>query len=151
MLETPFGVIEIKLDGKLVDYKIKQKRNEHFYPDVDGAYLLEYPYKSDYKKHTLQCVLKGESIDFEPDTGERFEAVSMYLGNSKITIGIECEFGFEDTISIWGFDGKLLKEGIEIYIYEDTGDKNFAFGVAWLLYCNDDNEIQTWFGADNFY
>lgn len=148
MLETPFGVIEIKLDGKLVDYKIKQKRNEHFYPDVDGAYSLEYQYKSDNKKHLLQCVLNSESVDGEADTGERFEAVSIYLGNSKITIGTECDFD-DDSISIYGFDGTLLKNGIEIYVYENTGDKNFSFGVAWLLSCNDDNEIQTWFGADN--
>ena len=69
----------------------------NFYPDVDGAYSLEYQYKSDNKKHLLQCVLNSESVNGEAD----------------------------------------------------TGDKNFSFGVAWLLSCNDDNEIQTWFGADN--
>ena len=78
----------------------------NFYPDVDGAYSLEYQYKSDNKKHLLQCVLNSESVDGEADTGERFEAVSIYLGDSKITIGTECDF-------------------------------------------DDDNEIQTWFGADN--
>lgn len=148
MLKTPFGVIEIKLDGKLVDYKIKPRKNDDFYPGVDGAYLLIYRYKSDYKKHTLQCKLNGEVVDFEADTGDRLEAVSMYLNNGKITIGTKCEFGLEDTVEWYGFDGILSKEGIEINIYEDTEDKDFIFGVSWLLSCNDNNEIQTWFGAD---
>ena len=72
----------------------------------------------------------------------------MYLNNGKITIGTKCEFGLEDTVEWYGFDGILSKEGIEINIYEDTEDKDFIFGVSWLLSCNDNNEIQTWFGAD---
>lgn len=148
MLETPFGKIEMSFDGVPCEYKpVPVIKNEVLYPDVNEVYLLPFDFYSDGRKHILKCELCGNDIRAYPETGERLEAVAVYLNGGKLNIGIEGDF---DLIEEYGYDfgGNLTKRGVEIYIDENTCSRRFMFGIAWLLNCTDENDVQTWFAAD---
>ena len=39
-------------------------------------------------------------------------------------------------------------DGVDYVILGVTNTQIFTFGVAWINNCTENNEVQTWFGAD---
>ena len=149
MLQTPFGCVELLFDNKPIEYQVeKAPKDERLYPDVNGAYLLVYSYIADHNNHLLKCIIHNTKAKATAESGERLEAVAIYLDEGKITIGIEGDFAFPDKEDPYDFDGAFIPNGIEIYINQKTKSQCFAFGVAWILPCTDENDVQTWFAAD---
>ncbi len=77
---------------------------------------------------------------------------SFYKGHSKLSIGMEGETGyFADgtrAFDTYDYDTEYLEDGVRYVINEDTKTDRYVFGVAWIENVTDDNDVQTWFGAD---
>lgn len=149
VLKTPFGDIKLRLDEKDIAYEVRGvKRDDRLYPDVDGLFLVAFDFIPDGNTHELQCILENAEYLAYPETGERLEAVAFYINKSKISIGCEGDFGGLLEFCTYDFDGMLLENGIQIDIDTFTKGQKFQFGVCWLLYCTEENDVQTWYGAD---
>ncbi len=149
-LSTPYGNIKLQLDGKDVSFNYRCIDNGKQFSDADATYRILFDYKSDRKNHILRLILENCSVNGEAETGERLEAASFYVDDGKITLGCEASFG--DYIDYgYDFDGCLIKNGIEISLMPTTKSQTFKFGICWLQSCTEENEVQTWFGADPFY
>lgn len=96
--------------------------------------------------------LSQPSLDIEGDneSGERLEAISFYVKDIKLTIGAEGEF-YGHIYQSYGYDynGDYLSNGIEYKTYKRTKDKMFKFGVCWIQPYTEENDVQTWYGADS--
>lgn len=148
-LASPFGEIRMQLDGIDQCFDFRCIDPCHLYTDVDAVYRMQYDYVSDGKEHLLRFILVDSPVKGDPETGERLEATSFYVKDGKITLGCTASFG--DYLDYdYDFDGSLLKDGIEIFIFPTTKSQTFDFGVSWLLKCTEENDVQTWFGADPF-
>ena len=147
MLITPFGSINILLDGVSVPYTESKAANDRQASQVDGAYLLRYEYKADGMAHRLCCVLSGDIESSSFEGGERLEMTSMYCESGKLSIGVEGDFCVPKTFA-YDYDGSNLPNGIELLLSADTTSQSFVFGVAWLNHVTEENDIETWFAAD---
>jgi len=65
-------------------------------------------------------------------------------------LGSEASFG-DYTDYRYDFDGYLMTDGICIVIFPETQSQTFYFAVSWLLSCDEQNDHQTWYGADPWY
>ena len=149
VLKTPFGNIKMRLDEKDIVYEARSvKCDDRLYPDVDGLFLVSFKFIPDGNTHELQCILENAEYLAYPETGERLEAVAFYINQGKITIGCEGDFGEVLEFRTYDFDGMLLENGIQVDIDTFTKEQEFQFGVCWLLHCTDENNVQTWYGAD---
>lgn len=86
-----------------------------------------------------------------PESGERLECQAFYQGKVKLSIGIECDTGYFDTgerIGNYDYDSKYLENGIGYSILPTTESHELVFGIAWINVCTDENDVQTWYGAD---
>lgn len=147
MLATPFGKINILLDGIPVLYIENKAADDRHTSQVDGAYLLRYEYKADGMAHRLCCVLSGDIESSSFEGGERLEMTSMYCGNGKLSIGVEGDFCVPKTFA-YDYDGSNLHNGIELLLFAETRSQSVVFGVAWLNRVTKENDIETWFAAD---
>lgn len=149
MLDTPFGTVEMFMDGRQVQPDIIRVPGEPHWPDVDGAFHLRYAYHADGASHELTCLFSGNFQEGDVESGERLEMRSLHCGEGKLSIGVEGEFGLEGFCE-YGFDfnGEYLPNGLKIKIMPDTKSREFVFGVAWLKRCTEDNDVQTWYMAD---
>lgn len=73
--------------------------------------------------------------------------ISFYQNGCKLTLGCTASFGDHEDYGL-DYDGSICKNGIEINILPTTKSRNFKLGVCWINNCNDENDTQTWFGAD---
>lgn len=147
-MKTPFGEVLVTLDGKPVPVTaIPAARNERVWPQVEDAWLLKCDYARDGKRHRLCCVLDAQADERREEGGERLEMTSLYCGNGKLSIGVEGDFCEPPTFP-YDYGGRNLPNGVEIEIREETADRAFLFGVAWLRNCAQENDLQTWFAAD---
>ena len=147
-LYTPMGFVEILLDGKPVSFSnLSIDPDEKRFPDVDATHRLAYNYEADGKSHTLHFRIKDCKLEAEPETGELLEAVSFYKDNGKLTLGCIASFGDYEDYNL-DYDGTLCSDGMEIYITATTKSQTFKFGVCWIKVCTDENDVQTWYGAD---
>lgn len=159
-LKTPFGEIDIQIDGKSIKY-ISQKgsSNDVLWPDVKNRYQIVVNFNPDGRKHSISCVFLSEcSFKTSPESGERLECYSFYNDSRfKLSIGIECE---ESYISnVYDYDADYLDNGMAYLIRANTKTKQYVFGIAWIddVGWDDpvDNEhkrdVQTWFAADPTY
>lgn len=48
----------------------------------------------------------------------------------------------------YDYDTEYLDDGVQYVIVENTNATTYVFGIAWIENVTDDNEVQTWFGAD---
>ncbi|MCC8196535.1 MAG: hypothetical protein LIO49_07035 [Ruminococcus sp.] len=147
-LKTPFGVIKLLFDGK-EEFFDRQcvDPTEVIYPDVDGVYRIDYDFDADGNKHSLKLILEGISVEGYPESGERLEEISFYVGDGKITLG--CYADFFNFNGEFDFDGGLLSNGIEVILLPSTASQTIEFGVCWMTHnCTENNETQTWYGAD---
>lgn len=150
VLSTPLGNLNIYLDGKKVPFDLQRKANdEKYFPDIDACYLLEWEYHSDFKEHKVQCVIENPNIEAESETGAELEAVAIYSGALKLTMGLTGDFGWPpESDDDFDFSGSFLRNGIEVDILKTTKTQTLMFGVAWIDGYTDDNDVQTWFAAD---
>lgn len=163
-LVTPLGEISIRLDGKPYPCKIIQLEPlENVCPNIDGRYKIMVHYEPDGKEHSLSCCLNPtEEVDGHMETGERLECKGYYSkdGKVKISIGLEVEseyyynkFGIlTRSRSGYDYDGEFyVVNGVyhnDYCILPCTKTDYYVFGVSWILNCNEENDCQTWFGAD---
>lgn len=47
------------------------------------------------------------------------------------------------------YDIEYLKTGMQYNIFPETKTKKYVFRTAWLNEANEENEVQTWYGADS--
>lgn len=147
-LISPLGKLELLKDGKPVGFFHNSiDPNAELFPDVDEIQRLEYDYVSDGKPHTLSFVVKGENIKGTVESGEVLEAISFYQDKCKLTLGCVASFGDYKEYHL-DYDGYYCDEGIVITILPETKSQVFKFGACWLSNYSDENDNQTWFGAD---
>ena len=123
-------------------------------PDVYGRFCIKVEFVPDGERHAISCIIKSH-IPSDKDgveSGERLELKSFYKGHSKLSIGMEGETGyFADgtrAFDTYDYDTEYLEDGVRYVINEDTKTDRYVFGVAWIENVTDDNDVQTWFGAD---
>lgn len=124
------------------------------FPNIDGRYKIIIEYESDNLPHCICCVI--EDIDYDkmthyPESGERLECQAFYQDKVKLSIGIECDTGYFDSgerIGNYDYDSIYLNNGIGFNILSTTKSHVFVFGIAWINECTDENDLQTWYGAD---
>ena len=93
--------------------------------------------------------MPNEMDNMEP--GENLELKSFYNGDIKLSIGMEGESGYIDGKRIdtsYDYDNEYMDDGVEYVILNSTKTSNYLFGIAWIINYNENNEVQTWFGAD---
>lgn len=154
MLVTPLGEIMIQIDSRLVPYETVQIELTQFCKDLDGRYRISIPFFPDGKKHEISCFINGHlfsDMDYI-ETGERLELKSFYEKTCKISIGMEGDSGyFSDgsrASTEYDYDNEYTVNGVKYIILADTSATEYVFGVAWINNVTDDNDVQTWFGAD---
>ncbi len=162
-LITPFGDIEIKIDGQLIDYDAKEgKKIETLCPDVIGRYQIRIEIPQDRKKHRISCTFLSDSeYERTPESGERLECNSFYNSKDiKMSIGLEGEtWSVSDKIASeeygYDYDIEYLENGMSYIILETTKTTSYVFGIAWIDRVSWNNsqedetrDVQTWFGAD---
>jgi len=154
-LITPFGTISIYINDIEMEYQtIKLENNPVLFPDIDGRYKLTVKYDSDYSEHFIYCKIDDMDcgkIQNGHESGERLECQAFYKGSTKISIGIEYDIGYfsiEEGIDNYDYEGIYLKNGMGYHILQDTKSHEFTFGLAWINECREENDVQTWYGAD---
>ena len=147
-LDTPFGIIEILFDDVPVQFNCRNIGPDiDLFPEANGAFRISVDVDLDGEEHLLKMKMRNCAVSGEPETGERLEAISFYSGVGKITLGCYASFGdYEDYE--FDYDGCLCSDGIEIGIFSSTKTHTFKFGVCWVNQCTEENDVQTWFGAD---
>ena len=147
-LYTPMGFVELLMDGRPVSFlDLSIDPDEKRFPDVDATHRLAYEYEADGRSHTLHFRIKDCKLEANPETGELLEAVSFYKENEKITLGCTASFGDYEDYNL-DYDGSICGDGMELYIAATTKSQTFKFGVCWIKECTDENDVQTWYGAD---
>lgn len=155
MLTTTLGDIEIYADNERVEYIVKNiGASEKLCPDISGRFCIEILYDPDGKQHTISCRIKeylASSRDgIEP--GERLELKSFYRENTKLSIGMDGDAGYytdgtRDS-DVYDYDNDYMEDGVSYLIMEDTKTTKYVFGIAWLDNVTEENDVQTWYGAD---
>lgn len=154
-LITPLGSVVIYKDDCKVKYSaIKLDNDSVLFPNIDGRYRIIIEYESDNLPHCICCVI--EDLDHiktnhYPESGERLECQAFYRDKVKLSIGIECDTGYFDTgerIGNYDYDSIYLDNGIGYNILSTTKSHVLVFGIAWINECTDENDVQTWYGAD---
>lgn len=154
-MTTPLGDIEICIDGKSIKYTAQNMGvMDRLCPDVDGRFCIKVEFVPDGERHTISCRIKDHTPSDRDgiESGERLELKSFYKGRSKLSIGMEGETGYcADGIrafDTYDYDTEYLDDGVQYVIVENTNATTYVFGIAWIENVTDDNEVQTWFGAD---
>lgn len=145
MLTTPYGRIQLTMDSQPVPCICTVIQPQPTFPDVDGAYLLQYDFHSDGQPHTLCCQLEGAPVAGEMESGQWQEALSFYVDGGKLTMACEGDFILANG---YDFDGYYEPFGICLRLTEHTASHRFCFAVAWLTHCTPENDVQTWLGTD---
>jgi hypothetical protein len=147
MLVTPLGSIKLFINDNEIEYTaIKLSSMERQWPDVSGRYLIQYEYKKEFKNQYIKCCIPTLDIKGDIESGERLEAIAFYKDDIKLTIGAEGEF--DEYPAYIDYSGEYLDNGIQYETFEATADRTFKFGVSWIQPCTEENDVQTWFGAD---
>ena len=146
MLITPLGAIKLFVNDEEVGFTALKLDLELRCRDVNGRYLIQYEYISEMKNQKIKCCIPSLEVKGEIESGEWLEAISFYRDDIKLTIGVQGEFT-EDTKYI-DYSGNYLSNGIQYETNHTTSDRKFYFGVCWIQPLTEENDIQTWFGAD---
>ena len=140
MLQTPFGKINILVDGVATNYEARPF--EYIKPPVKdkpiaGCYRVHIPVEN-YR--SIQCVLnlESEKVDVSGSSGERYLCREFVDGNIMLAIGIEDENP--------AFESGRVKNGMEYRIAD--GVKEVVFGIAWATDYEGTDDVRVWFAAD---
>ena len=160
-LITPFGEIEILIDGKATDYTAEEGRKlDVLCPHVLGRYQIAVHFAPDGKEHTIACVFQPVcSYKMTPESGERLECQSFYNNQRfKLSIGLECEAGYIGGVrasDVYDYDADYLENGMSFLIETNTKTECYVFGIAWIddvgwedSIENNKRDVETWYGAD---
>lgn len=150
MLETPLG--KIKLTVKYLENNEKKDREIIYlersistarFKNVDARYIIEYPFSEEPQLLTIKCELESyEDIKSYVESGRMFEAISFYKNSIKVSIGTEGEFEYSGYKTIYDYNGKYLKNAIEISTNEKTKARIFKFIIAWSINADDNDTWQ---------
>jgi len=157
-LETPLGKIIIMIDEKIVNYNYAKIKNDDLCLDLSGRYMINIFFEPDGIEHKISCFIQGYNGSSKDsiETGENLELKSFYKNNIKLSIGMEGDTGYigKDRISdYYDYDNAYLDNGVQYKLLKKTSKKfnNYVFMIAWIENYDNNNEIQTWFGADPTY
>jgi len=163
-LLTPFGFVNITINGDNTDYIFKKLCNEQLYNDgsgyffnVHGRYkIIPCIDKKTKLSLNVECYInKLENIVFDDKTGaeggEHMVMQSMYNKNIKLSIG-----GLDDIpdYSKDSVHGYYLPTGVGVEIVNAKHLEHVYFYLAWVTLTSDDYEtnedIYTWRAADPY-
>ena len=163
ILSTPFGDIDIQLDGTSIPYTaVKGSIGEDACPDVHDRFLISVRFVPDGRKHVLSCVfIPCCSYERTSESGEFLELQSFYNADRiKMSIGLRIEDDAYILRAKDALDAEYLENGMAFLIPDKETAEKYEFGIAWIDDVgwddpvNDENEardVQTWFAADPFY
>ncbi|KAB2334308.1 hypothetical protein [Bacillus mesophilum] len=147
MILTPLGPIKIFINDNEIEYTARSLNNmERHCPNVNGRYLIEYEYKREFKIQHIKCCIPSIDVKGDIESGERLESIAFYKDDIKLTIGAEGEF--HEYPMYLDYSGDYLDNGIQYKTFQATAARTFKFGVSWIQPYTEENEVQTWFGAD---
>ncbi len=157
-MTTPLGDIEIHIDGKIIEYTAQNMgMPDKLCPDIDGRFCIKVEFVPDGERHTISCRIKDHTPSDRDgiESGERLELKSFYKGRSKLSIGMEGETGYcadgTRAFDTYDYDTEYLDDGVQYVIVENTNTTTYVFGIAWIENVTEENDVQTWFGADPTY
>ena len=161
-LITPFGEINILIDGKPVSYSAQEgEKIDTLCPHVLGRYQILVTLIPDGKEHRVACMFEPACLyERTPESGERLECQSFYNDHRfKMSIGLECEAGYIGGVRAsdeYDYDALYLENGMEFLVETYTKTKKYVFGIAWIdnvgwedhIDDNNGRDSETWYGAD---
>ena len=164
VISTPFGKIEVLLDGKSISYfAIEGPADKILCPHVLGRFQITIPFKPDGEEHELSCVFTPVcQYNRSPESGEYLECQGFYNENRfKMSIGLRSDGLQEYKNGGWtsdegDYDIVYLVNGLSYVIYKNTKKEEYEFGIAWIddvgwndpIDDNNNRSIETWFAAD---
>ncbi len=154
-IKTPLGKIEITIDGHAIDednYAIYVIDIDKTCPNVSARYCIGLHYEPDGRPHEILC----HFVDYVPskkdeiEGGDNLECKRFYNDDCKLSIGAIGLSGYIDgeRISPFDYDNEYRKDGVTYNTFDFTKTNSFYFGVSWISPVSDENENQTWYGAD---
>ena len=148
---TPFGEIEIWIDGEKIPYSAeKAESGNPACPDLLGRVRIPVPFVPDGKPHQIACVFQpnGQYRRYT-ESGERLVCQSFTnTSGFKLSVGLEWEVTASD------YGAAYLETGMAYLIRPETKTERYLFGIAWIddaemdASTDRDRGVQTWFGAD---
>lgn len=153
MLLTPLGRIAVCVDSKPVEYEAKRVAREKCCEKLDGRFAIHISFVPDGDCHCISCRI----VDYTPseedgiESGERLELKSFFGGEVKLSMGMEGDTAYwpdGTRASAYDYDTEYLDDGVQYKILPMTRTTEYVFGIAWIKPYREDNELQTWFGAD---
>jgi len=143
MLRTPIGTVDVLINGKSYNYKIRKLRNRDRTFTVDGRYMIIVGISND-QDIVVECKLTdftGDDAKGSIESGARLALTSFYRDNIKLSIGVEDE--------ISGVQCSYIDYGIEVALSKEACLQLVVFGIAWITMNDAEKEdIYTWFAAD---
>ena len=140
MLQTPFGKINIVVDGVSIHYEAKTF--DYIKPPVKdkpiaGCFRIHIPVET---HHSIQCVLdlEGKNVDVSGSSGERYLCREFCAGTTMLAIGMEDENP--------AFESVRVENGMECCI--NGGIDEVVFGIAWATDYEGTDDVRVWFAAD---
>ena len=163
MIHTPFGVIEVLIDGKPIEYRsVRLPLDNHtYFRSLSKRYAIPVSIDLDGLEHTIDCVVMNmrEGIVVTEESGQDLESVLFEKDNRHFNMNIAC-FGepwdpgctVESLESGFDYDTWTLDNGMRYIVMPTTQTKDYIFGISWK---DDGWEIKdqdTLYGADpSFY
>ena len=148
-IKTPLGELFVYIDGMDVVYDYHEREKSSPCKDVDGRYLIEINFQPDgLTDHVIECVFKRiDDMKYERsyESGECLECQAFYSEKCKLSIGTHVNNDGED------YEVDYLDNGMAYLISPETKNCCYSFGISWINNCTEENECQTWFGADPYY
>ena len=140
MLETPFGKINIIVDGVVANFEAEPF--DYIKPPVKdkpvaGCYRIHIPVEN---HRSIQCVLNLEekNIDVSGSSGECYLCREFCAGTTMLAIGIEDENPAVESVRV--------ENGMEYRIGEKVDE--VVFGIAWATDYAGIDDVRVWFAAD---
>jgi len=152
---SPLGEICVIIDGKKVTYDYFRLQLDKCCEAVSKRYRIVVNFEPTGSKHQIACCFEApdnQAYEQSSEPGERLECNSFYVGNVKLSIGIESDAGYlnEERISDAGYDydSEYLKNGIAYVTLPGTKTNMYVFGISWNENNTMETDVQTWYGAD---
>ncbi len=147
-LMTPFGKVQILIDGEEIDYEFDKLAILENCTNVKGRYRIRLNFVPDGKAHRISCVLP-DMVDFKSDysSDASVQQITFYnKENWAIEIGIFGDmYGLNNRSSYnenQDYDVDYLDRGLCYLILKETVTKEYDFILAWIDgvdYANLDN------------
>ena len=125
---TPFGDIDIQIDGQSVDYEAKEGRKlSQWCPNVIGRYQIRITFVPDgFFNHTICCSFNPScKFKSEIESGELFESMGFYNNQRyKMSIGVEGEVPSEGDLEYddgyFDYNCEYLLNGMAYVVLPET-------------------------------